>query len=368
MGLILVVATCTLAASFVCSLFEAALYAVTPSQVELLKEKGGRGARRLERLRNNIEEPIAAILTVNTVAHTLGAAWCGAMVANEYGDVAVGWFATIFTIAVLAFTEIIPKSLGVRHAAVLAPKISWPLQLMTWLSYPIARPARTAMRKIAGEEAAEAGPSEDEVVVSARLAKRHGHVRGEESTWVENALTLDQVHARELMTPRRVIERLPADLTIQEAIARTDQWIHSRVPIHKPGDPDEILGVVYRREVFDEGVAGNGDRTIGSLKRKLDTVPVSMPAHKLLRLFLVGRRHMVAVVDEYGSFQGIVSLEDVLEEMLGAEIVDEHDEIVDMQAHARQSNPHADADPTADVEAADLDQDADSEAPTTKTD
>lgn len=342
MGLILTVALCTLAASFFCSLFEAALYAITPSQVELLKEQRVRGARRLERLRGDIEEPIAAILTVNTVAHTIGAAWCGAMVANEYGDMAVGWFATIFTIAVLALTEIVPKSLGVRHAVALAPRLAWPLQVMTWISWPIARPARAAMRKLAGGSA-DAGPSEEEVLVFTRLASRHGQVRTEESTWVENALTLDKVAARELMTPRPVVERLPSDMTVEEAIARTDQWIHSRVPVHEPGNPDEILGVIYRREVFDSGVAGEGKRTIGSLSRKLDTVPGSMPAHKLLHLFLVRRRHMVAVVDEYGSFHGIVSLEDVLEEMLGAEIVDEHDEIVDLQAHARESNPHANA-------------------------
>ncbi len=348
MGLIFVVAACTLAASFVCSLFEAALYAITPSQVGLLKERGVRGAARLERLRNDIEEPIAAILTVNTVAHTIGAAWCGAMVAQKYGDMAVGWFATVFTLAVLALTEIVPKSLGVRHAAVLAPRLAWPLQVMTWLSWPIARPARAAMRRLSGASK-NTGPSEDEVMVFTRLARRHGQVRSEESTWVENALTLDRVPARDLMTPRRVIERLPADLTVDDAIARTDRWIHSRVPIHQPGNPDEILGVVYRREVFDAGVAGDGERTVGSLSRKLDTVPGSMPAHKLLHLFLGGRRHMVAVVDEYGSFQGIVSLEDVLEEMLGTEIVDEHDEIVDLQKHARESNPHADAGPADDA-------------------
>lgn len=343
MTLILIVATCTLAASFICSLFEAALYAITPSQVELLKQNGRRGAKRLSRLKSDIEEPIAAILTVNTIAHTIGAAWCGAMVAREYGDMAVGWFATVFTIAVLALTEIVPKSLGVRHAAVLAPRLAWPLQVMTWLSWPIARPARAAMRRLSGS-GGNPGPSEDEVLVFTRLARRHGQVRSEESVWVENALTLDQVPARDLMTPRRVIERLPADLTVEDAIARTDQWIHSRVPIHEPGNPDEILGLVYRREVFDAGVSGDGSRTIRSLRHPLKTIPGSMPAHKLLHLFLSGRMHMVAVVDEYGSIQGIVSLEDVLEEMLGTEIVDEHDEIVDLQAHARESNPHIDLD------------------------
>jgi magnesium and cobalt exporter, CNNM family len=340
MSLILAVATCTLAASFFCSLFEAALYAITPSQVELLKQRGARGARRLERLRTDVEEPIAAILTVNTVAHTVGAAWCGALVAREFGEQAVAWFATIFTIAVLGLTEIIPKSLGLRHAVTLAPRLSWTLQLMTWLAWPIARPARAAMQWLSGP-GGDVGPSEEEVLVYARLAKRHGHVRGEESAWIENALALDRVRASELMTPRRVVERLPVDLTVAAAIARTDRWIHSRVPVYDPSEPEEILGVVYRREVFDAGVAGKDEQCIGTLKRPLESVPDSMPAHELLRLFLSRRRHIVAVVDEYGSFLGIVSLEDVLESMLGTEIVDEHDEVVNLQSHARKSNPHS---------------------------
>ena len=117
--------------------------------------------------------------------------------------------------------------------------------------------------------------------------------------------------------------------------------MHSRVPCTAEDDSDEIVGVVYRREVFDAAVAGNGATKLGSLRKRLESVPGSMPAHELLRLFLRKRRHMVAIVDEYGGFQGIVTLEDVLEALLGEEIVDEHDEIVDMQQHARDSNPYA---------------------------
>jgi CBS domain containing-hemolysin-like protein len=186
------------------------------------------------------------------------------------------------------------------------------------------------------------GPSEDEVMVFAQLARRHGHVRGEESTWVENALTLDKVRAREIMTPRRVVEMMSADLTVADAIARTDRWIHSRVPVRDANRPEEILGLVFRREVFDAGVSGNHEQTLATMCHPLQSVPGSMPAHELLRLFLHRRRHMVAVIDEYGSFQGIVTLEDVLESLLGSEIVDEKDEVVDMQAHARESNPHGD--------------------------
>lgn len=340
MELILVVALATLAASFVCSLFEAALYAVTPAQIELAKQRGTKGARRLEKLRSDVEEPIAAILTINTIAHTIGAAWCGAMVAREYGDGAVAVFATVFTVAVLVLTEIIPKSLGVRLAASFGPSLAWPLQLLTWFAWPIARPTRAAMRWLTGGKG-PVGPSEDEVLVFSQLARRHGQVRREEHEWVRNALTLDQVRVREIMTPRRVVEMLPESMPLQDAIARTDRWVHSRVPLHAADDTDQVIGVVYRREVFDAAVSGREIATLAELKKPLENVPETMAAHELLRLFLRRRRHLVGVVDEYGAFEGIVTLEDVLEAMLGEEIVDEHDEIVDLQEHARQSNPHA---------------------------
>jgi CBS domain containing-hemolysin-like protein len=336
MTLILIVGTITLVASFLCSLFEAALYAVTPSEIELLKRGGHRGARRLERLRTHVEEPIAAILSVNTIAHTVGAAWCGAMVANLHGDDAMALFAAVFTFLVLALTEIIPKSLGVRFAAKIGPRLAWLLQILTWIAWPIARPTRTAMRYLTGAQGSR-GPSEEEVLVFSELAARHGQVRREEHTWVSNALTLDKVRARDVMTPRKVVERMPANLTVEEAIQRTKQWVHSRIPIYEPDDPDEVCGVILRREVFDAAVSDRPGLTLRELARELHTVPMTVKAHQLLRHFLSKRTHLVALIDEYGSFQGIVTLEDVIESLLGEEIVDEHDQIVDLQAHARNN-------------------------------
>ena len=178
-------------------------------------------------------------------------------------------------------------------------------------------------------------------MVFAQLAARHGQVRGEEHTWVRNALTLDQVRARDLMTPRRVVKTMPASMTVGEAIGQTDRWVHSRVPVREGEDADSISGVIYRREIFDAAVAGQKDRRLGEFARKLETVPIDTKAHKLLRMFLQKRRHLFALISEHGGFEGIVTLEDVLESLLGEEIVDEHDQIVDMQEHARRTNPHA---------------------------
>ena len=339
---ILIVGGLTLLASFICSLFEAALYAVTPSQVEVLKKQGIPGAERLARLRSDIEEPIAAILTLNTVAHTVGAAWCGAMVGDEYGSGALGLFAAIFTFLVLVLTEVVPKSLGVRFASSLGPRVAWPIQALVWLMWPVARPARAAMRFLT-KGGADSGPSEDEVLVFAKMAAQHGSVREEEHRWVANALRMDKLRAGDLRTPRPVVEMLPASMPVSDALGMTSTWIHSRIPVYGGASGDDPVGVVLRREVFDAAIEGGKELRLKDLMHELRPVPEHMPAHKLLRIFLTERMHLVGVFDEHGGFQGVVTLEDVVEALLGEQIVDEHDRVVDWQEHARDKNPHADS-------------------------
>ena len=334
---ILVVGSLTLLASFLCSLFEAALYAITPSQVEVLKAAGVPGSRRLARLRDDVEAPIAAILTVNTIAHTVGATWCGALAATEFGSNAVGVFAAVFTVLVLVLTEILPKSIGVRFASTLGPWIVWPLQLMIWSVWPVVWVAQKFMRLLTGA-GHNAAPSEDEVVLFSGLAAKGGTVRPEEHRWIKNALRLDRVTANDLRTPRTVVESLPADTPITELSELAERWKHSRLPITEGDNIDKILGLVHRRAVFDAALAGNKDLVLSDLMAPMMFVPMNMPAHDLLDLFLEKRQHMAAVVSEYGGLQGLVTLEDVLECLLGAEIVDEHDEVEDMQAHARDRN------------------------------
>jgi CBS domain containing-hemolysin-like protein len=326
---ILVVAAGTLLASFLCSLFEATLYAISPSRIEVLQQRGVRGAERLARLRRDVEEPIAAILTINTIAHTVGAAWCGAMVGREFGSRAVGVFAAVFTVLVLAVTEIVPKSLGVRYAGVLGPLIVRPLQVMMWSVWPVVWLAKNAMGRLAG---GASGPTEEEVEVVSRMAARRGAMRQEEHRWVRNALRLDRSTAGELRTPRTVVETLAADTPVHELLTRVERWVHSRVPVTEAGDPETILGLVHRREVLDAALRRpDEDLVVRDLLRPIRFVPETMPANELLEHFITDRTHMVAVVDEYGGFDGVVTLEDVLERLLGAEIVDEHDEVADMQ-------------------------------------
>jgi len=326
----------TLLASFLCSLFEAVLYSVTPSQIELLRHRRVQGAQRLAQLRSNIEEPIAGILTINTVAHTVGSTWCGAAIGEELGSNAVGVFAAVFTFLMLTFTEIVPKSFGVRFAPVLGIYCAWPIQLMTWAAWPVARPAQIVMRRLMGD-APSAGPSEAEVIQFSKLAAAHGAVRDEERTWIENALRLDAVTAGDIRTPRTVVETLPLDASLNE-LGRSN-LVHSRIPVTDGKEADCVAGLVYRREVFDAIVAQGDRKRVQDIMHPIGFVPMSMPAHKLLSKFVRERKHIVAVTNEYGGFEGVVTLEDVLECLLGQEIVDEHDEHEDLQQHARERAP-----------------------------
>lgn len=339
MTMILIVGVGTLLASFLCSLFEATLYAIPLARIEVLRERGVRGANRLARMRRDVEEPIAAILTINTVAHTVGAAWCGAMVGQEFGSRAVGVFAAVFTVLVLAVTEIVPKSLGVRYAAFLGPIIVGPLQVMMWSVWPVVWIAKRAMGRLAG---VAHGPTEEEVEVISRMAARHGSVRPEEHRWVRNALRLDRFTARDLRTPRTVVETLAADTSVGELLAHLERWVHSRIPVVEGKDADRIVGLVHRREVLDAMLRGPGeDLLVRDLMRPIRFVPEVMPANELLEHFIADRAHMVAVVDEYGGFEGVVTLEDVLERLLGTEIVDEYDEVADMQQLALERSGRA---------------------------
>ena len=264
----------------------------------MLRRRGAARAELLDRLRANIEEPIAAILTIltiltiNTIAHTIGASVCGAFVGVRYGSAAVGVLAGVFTLLVRALTEIVPKSLGIRYATVLA---------------------------------------------LSRLAARSGEVRDEEHGWVWNALRLDAVTAWQLLTPRHVVETVPLEMRIGEFASRPERWIYSRIPVTDGTEKEPVLGLVHRREVLDRALAPEAaGLTIRDVMRPLPFVPKSMRAHRLLERFLSTREHMVGVLDQYGGFEGVVTLEDVLECLLGAEIVDEHDPVTDMQELARK--------------------------------
>jgi len=337
MTAVLAVSIISLIGSFVCSLLEAVLNALSLAQIEVLKAQGVPQMDRLARLRSREDESFAALLTVNTILRVSAATIGGGLVTQIYGQPWIGLFAFIFTLSILIVTEYFPRRIAARTAVKLARYVVWPIQVVTWGLYPLTAFWRSLVARTApGGMANDSALTENEIIISSRLAAQRGMLRPQEVRWLENALQLDEVRAEDLMTPRTVVYRLPADLPLSQVQQGSQHWVHSRLPVTEDRDPDHILGVVYRREVFDAIVFGRPVKKLRDLMHKVDFVPASMRGHQLLDKFITEKKHMAAVVDEYGAFIGVVTLEDVLECLLGSEIVDEHDRHVDMQQVARE--------------------------------
>jgi CBS domain containing-hemolysin-like protein len=329
MTMILLGAAITASISFLCSLMEAALYSVPTSRIKTLIQQDVPGATLLLRLREKVDEPISAILTFNTIANTVGGIVVGALVAAEYGagSPMVAVFAALFTMLILFFSEILPKTLGVTYADLIAPRVAVIIQLLIVVLYPMVRMSNyvTARIRSAGEE--KATVSEQDIVEMARIGVEEGSLRLNEKT------------AHELMTPRTVVYRLPSELPLTMVTAHSEHWTHSRLPLCKDNDPDRVVGIVYRREVFD-ALLNKSDEEIESMKlselaHPAEFIPETMKGNEILRRFLEGRTHLFIVANEHGGMEGVITLEDVLEDLLGAEIVDHHDLHVDMQEYAR---------------------------------
>jgi CBS domain containing-hemolysin-like protein len=322
--------------SFFCSLCEAVLYSVPYSYVELVAARGSWSGRLLSRMRENISRPISAILTLNTVANTFGAAVAGATAVAIFGKESLGLFSGGLTVGILLLSEILPKTMGVRYSKELSRVVTVPLYLLEWVLLP-ATWTTSLLTRWLGASGSTAGITAEELQVMARLGRKAGALRGMEEAVIRNMLSLRKVTARQIMTPRTVVFALSKELSLREAREASSlwPWPHSRVPVHE-GDLDRIVGVVHRRDVLAALAEDRQEARLSELMRPVHMVPDMASADSLLQQFIERREHLFVVVDEFGGVAGVVTLEDVFETILGQEIVDESDLSVDLQKEARQ--------------------------------
>jgi CBS domain containing-hemolysin-like protein len=323
-----------LVVSALCSLSEAALYSVRTPYVRRLAEAGGSVGKVLSKFKRNMEYPISAILILNTAANTAGAAVAGAQARILFGETAVAWFSAGFTLAVLFFSEIIPKVLGVVYSRRIAKAMALPLNGLVALLSPFLFLIRRMTRWLRPKGRILAAP-EEEVRHMVMMSAEEGSILPFEAELVKNVLELNDVSARDIMTPRPVVLKLASSLTVRDAAARISEWTYSRIPIYSADDPESWTGVVLSRDILSRLARDEFDATLEALKKPLYFVSEKTPGHVLLRNFLGKRSHLFGVVDEYGGLVGVVSLEDVLESVIGQEIVDEVDSAVDLQEVAR---------------------------------
>jgi len=323
-----------------CSVAEAALYSVPWSYIERLRKEKRKSGQLLYALRSRIDQPITAILTLNTVANTAGAAIAGAAAASVFGAHNVIYFSLVFTLTILIFSEIIPKTVGVVYNRRLAPILAKPLVAMVWTLKPVIFVCRQLVGFI---ERKKTGPttSEEDLLAMISLTRRSGVIKPYEELAIQNILSLDRKLVKDIMTPRMVIFSLPVHVSVSEAREYKTIWPHSRIPVYAGEDPEDIVGIVYRREVLEALASDQGDLKLEKLMRQVNFVVETMSLDRLLIKFLESRMHLFVVLDEYGGIAGLVTLEDVLEEILGKEIVDETDEVVDMRELARQRRSEA---------------------------
>lgn len=326
--------TVVLTVSAFCSLSEAGLYAVRLPYVRKLVDSGRRTGRLLLKFKQDIQQPIAAILILNTVANTAGATIAGAQARDLFGETAVLWFATLFTLSVLLFSEILPKVVGVTFNRVIAPAISVPLQFVLVILFPLVWLTDAITWRIRRQP--EPIAPEDEVQQLARISAEEGSILPMEAELVHNVLRLNEIRARDILTPRNVVIKLPAERTVGEVRDVLATIKFARIPVYSEDDPEHWSGVVMLRDILHCIAENRLSTPIGALAKPLHFVPDTVRGHVLLKTFLVERAHLFGVIDEFGSVVGVVTLEDVLESVLGTEIVDESDTTVDLQELARR--------------------------------
>ena len=317
-----------------CSVTEAVLYSIPWSHIEKLRDSGKKSGSILYRLRSNIEEPITAVLTLNTIANTAGAAVAGAAFAEVFPQQYMPAFAGGFTLAILVFSEILPKTLGVSYAPSLAPVIARPLLFLIVALKPAIIVGKWLTTLLTPDEQ---GPhaTEDDIRAVVSLSRRAGTIKPYEETSIRNILLLDQKRVEDIMTPRTVTFALPMDASAAEAREEGDFWHYSRIPVYDE-DNEDMVGIVLRRSVLEELAADRHSTRLQEIMRPVHFVLESVTLDKLLPMFLELRMHLFVVLDEYGGLAGVVSLEDVVEEIIGKEIVDETDRVEDLRTLAKR--------------------------------
>lgn len=321
--------------SFLCSVAEASLLSITPSYVAGLREKQPKKAELLRQLKGEkIDQALAAILTVNTIANTMGAIGAGSKAIAVFGNVWFGVFSAVMTLLILFLSEIVPKTLGAVYWREVSGATAWYVNFLIKAMYPLILVMEKITKWIAsGKKTGDF--SRDEFVAMAGLGHEMGHINERESKIIRNLFRFKLVQTSAIMTPRVVVAALQADLTVDEALASLQKITFSRIPIYSQ-HVDAVTGFVLREDLLVAQNEDRGSAQVGSFRREIVAVLDTLPLSKLLETLLQERQHIALVVGEYGETEGIVTLEDVVETLLGIEILDEGDEVEDMQLLARQ--------------------------------
>lgn len=333
MTLLIVFVLLAIGVSFLCSILEAVLLSITPSFVEAAEEDRPKLAEKVRRLRADIDRPLAAILSLNTIAHTVGATGAGAQAAVVFDDTGVGVFSALLTLGILVLSEIIPKTLGATYWRTLTP---FAVRVLPWLitaQLPLVWMSQ-AITRLLTRAKVDSEISREEITALTTAGQRLGVVEEDETRVVANLFRLPEIEAHEVMTPRTVIEHVPAEATVTSALAGRETLPFSRMLVTGK-NVDEVQGFVLTRELLLAALRSDGERPVADFAREILHVSEDTDLDTLFDLLMDHEAHIALVEDNYGGTAGLVTMEDVLETLLGTEIVDEHDETADLRKVAR---------------------------------
>ncbi len=335
MALLLLFLLGAMAVSFLCSILEATLMSTPISYITMREEEGYKPATRFKEYKQDPSRPIAAILSLNTIANTIGAAGVGSQATRLFGSQWFGLVSALMTFLILIFSEIIPKTLGTTRWKSLMGFATAMIRALIFLMYPLVLLIELLSGLITPEDTEEPAVSRDEVSAMANVAEEEGDLEEDENTIIQNLISMDEVKAWDVMTPRVVCEIAPESMTLKSFYKNKRYRHHSRIPVYADND-EYITGYILRMEALQLMAEDKFDLTLGSIRRDVATFDEDTPLDKIWDEMLSKDEQIAIIINEYGSFQGILTLEDMIETLLGSEIVDENDTVRDMQQLARE--------------------------------
>jgi CBS domain containing-hemolysin-like protein len=333
MGLLIVYLLIALIVSFLCSVMEAVLLSTPASYLFVKKEEGSITANRMILLKANIDRPLSAILSMNTIAHTVGAAGVGAQAVKVFGEVYFGLISAVLTLLILIFSEIIPKTIGARYWRQLTIFVGQAIQMTIILTYPLVV-ISALFTKLFSKGGHGQTTSREELSALARIGREEGIFGEKENKIIQNILRLRTLKIREIMTPRVVVSAAEENMSLKE-FPKVAAFLHfSRIPVYSE-IMDNITGYVFRQTVFEKLSEKGNALKLKDIKRDILITYQSRPIFSVWEELLERKEHIAVLVDDFGGLQGIVTMEDIIETLLGFEILDETDAVSDMQEYAR---------------------------------
>lgn len=335
MGLILLYFLGALSLSFLCSVLEAVLLSTPISYISMRENQGSKTATLMKQYKNNVDRPVGAILSLNTIAHTIGSAGVGAESIKIFGEQYFGLISAILTLLILVLSEIIPKTIGASYWRSLALPSTRIIRVLILITYPLVLLSEL-ITKVFTPRGNQASMSREEVSAMVDVGTTEGIFRESESKLIKSCITLSGVKARQIMTPSIVVESACQDLTVKDFQAK-QSWSFSRIPVYA-GDKDYITGYVLKDAVLKLLSEDQFHVKLSDLKRPILTFREEESVFQIWEKMLEKREHISVIIDEYGGLRGLVTMEDIIETMTGVEIVDEDDVAVDMQALAKEKS------------------------------